>query len=55
MQATRFALDYEVTRLGDGAGVAAGYTSMAAFDYARRKVTRLPEAFHSALQGLTKA
>ena len=55
VQATRFVLDYEVTRLGDGAVVAGGFTAMVAFDYARRKVTRLPEAFHSALQGLTKA
>jgi acyl-CoA thioester hydrolase len=55
VQASRFALDYEVTRVGDGASVAGGYTAMAAFDYARLRVTKLPEAFQAALQGLTKA
>jgi acyl-CoA thioester hydrolase len=48
--ASRFTLDYEVTRSGDGAAVASGYTALAAFDYARRRVTRLPGAFRAKLQ-----
>ena len=55
VQASRFALDYQVTRVGDGAEVASGFTTMAAFDYAKRRVTRLPEAFQAALAALTKA
>ena len=49
VQASRFILDYQVTRVGDGATVAAGYTTLVAFDYQRRRVTRLPEAFQTAL------
>jgi acyl-CoA thioesterase FadM len=55
VQATRFVLDYEVIRLGDGAVVAGGCTSMVAFDYAKRRPIRLPDAFHSALRALTRA
>jgi len=55
VQASRFALDYEVIRIGDGAGVAGGSTAMAAFDYSRRRVTRLPETFQAALTALAKA
>ena len=46
---TRFTLDYQVDRRGDGKTVAAGYTLLAAFDYARRRVSRLPEAFRARL------
>ncbi len=53
--ASRFALDYQVTRVGDGTEAASGFTTMAAFDYAKRRVTRLPEAFQAALAALTKA
>ena len=53
VQASRFALDYEVTRIGDGANVAGGYTQMVAFDYTRRRVTRLPEALQAALEALS--
>jgi acyl-CoA thioesterase FadM len=49
VQASRFTLDYQVTRVGDGAAVAGGFTTLVAFDYARRRVTRLPEAFQAAL------
>jgi len=38
-----------VTRVGDGAAVAEGYTALVAFDYGKRRVTRLPEAFQAAL------
>ena len=38
-----------MTRVGDGATVAGGYTTMVAYDYQRRRVTRLPEAFQAAL------
>jgi acyl-CoA thioesterase FadM len=50
VQASRFALDYQVRRVGDGAEVASGFTIMVAFDYARRRVARLPEAFQAALE-----
>ncbi len=53
VQASRFALDYQVSRAG--AAVASGYTTMVAFDYAKRRVARLPEAFQAALQALVKA
>jgi DNA-binding IclR family transcriptional regulator len=49
VQASRFTLDHQVTRVGDGAAVADGYTTLVAFDYQRRRVTRLPEAFQAAL------
>ncbi len=49
VQASRFTLDYQVTRVGDGAAVAEGYTTLVAFDYEKRRVTRLPEAFQAAL------
>jgi acyl-CoA thioesterase FadM len=52
VQAGRFVLDYQVSR--DGAAVASGYTTMVAFDYAKRRVTRLPEAFQAALMALAK-
>jgi acyl-CoA thioesterase FadM len=55
VQASRFALDYEVTRVGDGAAVASGLTAMAAFDYAQRRVARLPAPFQAALQSLSGA
>jgi acyl-CoA thioesterase FadM len=55
VQASRFALDYQVTRIGDGTEAASGFTTMAAFDYAKRRVTRLPEAFQAALTALTEA
>jgi acyl-CoA thioester hydrolase len=46
---TRFILDYQADREGDGRTVAAGYTLLAAFDYARRRVSRLPETFRARL------
>jgi acyl-CoA thioester hydrolase len=46
---TRFVLDYQVDRKGDGKTVATGYTLLAAFDYARRRISRLPEAFRARL------
>jgi acyl-CoA thioester hydrolase len=49
VQASRFTLDYQVTRVGDGADAASGYTTLVAFDYGRRKVTRLPATFQAAL------
>ena len=54
VMASRFTLDYEVTRIGDGAGVASGYTVLAAFDYAMQRVTRLPKAFQAALQAIIR-
>jgi len=55
VQASRFTLDYQVTRVGDGAQVASGFTALVAFDYARRRVTRLPEAFQAALAASGRA
>ena len=49
VQASRFTLDYQVTRVGDGTAAAEGYTTLVAFDYGKRRVTRLPEAFQAAL------
>ena len=54
VMASRFTLDYEVTRIGDGAGVASGYTVLAGFDYAMHRVTRLPKAFQAALLALVR-
>jgi len=54
VMASRFTLDYEVTRIGDGAGVASGYTVLAGFDYAMHRVTRLPKAFQAALQAIIR-
>jgi acyl-CoA thioester hydrolase len=55
VQAARFTLDYGVTRTGDRAAVAGGYTVLAAFDYAKQRVARLPRAFQEKLQALTGA
>ena len=55
VEASRFVLDYAVTRVGDGVSAADGHTTLAAFDYARRRVTRLPAAFQAALQALIQA
>jgi acyl-CoA thioester hydrolase len=49
LQDTRFRLDYQVDRKGDGRTVATGYTLLVAFDYSRRRVSRLPEAFRARL------
>jgi acyl-CoA thioesterase FadM len=49
VQASRFTLDYQVNRVGDGEAVAGGYTTLVAFDYQRRRVTRLPASFQAAL------
>jgi acyl-CoA thioesterase FadM len=50
LQDTRFRLDYQVDRKGDGRTVATGYTLLVAFDYSRRRVSRLPEAFRARLR-----
>jgi acyl-CoA thioesterase FadM len=49
LQETRFNFEYEVVRPGDGRRVASGFTRMAAFDYGRRRVARLPEEFRRRL------
>ncbi|MBN1347828.1 acyl-CoA thioesterase [candidate division KSB1 bacterium] len=41
----RFKIEYLVERCSDDKCVAKGYTKMAAFDYARRKVCKIPPAF----------
>jgi acyl-CoA thioester hydrolase len=55
VQASRFCLDYGLTRTGDGAPVAGGHTVMVAFDYAKQRVTRLPKAFQEKLQAIAEA
>jgi acyl-CoA thioester hydrolase len=45
-----FTLAYEVTRELDNALVLDGSTKLIAFDYEKRKVTRLPEAFIQAIR-----
>jgi len=50
VQASRFTLDYEGTRGSDGARAASGSTVLAAFDYTRRRLARLPESFREALR-----
>jgi acyl-CoA thioesterase FadM len=52
VQASRFTLEYGVTRTADGGAVASGYTTMVAFDYGRRRVARLPKSFQESLQAL---
>jgi acyl-CoA thioester hydrolase len=54
VQATRFALDYEVTRLRDGASVAGGSTTLMAFDYTKRRPTRFPDPLRAALRALSQ-
>lgn len=49
LQETRFTFEYEVVRPADGRRVASGFTRMAAFDYGRRRVARLPEEFRRRL------
>ncbi len=49
LKEARFTLDYEVVRPGDGRVVASGSTRMVAFDYARRRVSRIPEEFRRRL------
>ncbi len=51
LQEVRFSLEYEVVRPADGRQVAAGSTRLVAFDYARRRVTRIPEGFRARLEG----
>ncbi len=55
VQASRFTLEYGVTRVADGAPVASGSTVLAGFDYAKRRVARLPRAFQESLQALARA
>ena len=45
MEGSRFKLEYEVERASDSKVVAAGYTTMVAFDYAARRVAKIPESF----------
>jgi acyl-CoA thioesterase FadM len=52
---TRFRLDYQVDRKGDGRTVATGYTLLAAFNYSQRRVSRLPEAFRARLSAQAAA
>lgn len=47
----RFRLGYELKDSLSGRLVAQGYTELAGFDYASRKVRKLPEAFKQALSG----
>ena len=42
---TRFRVNYNVVRQKDEKAIAAGYTVLAAFDYAARKPKRIPELF----------
>jgi len=43
VQAVRFRMEYEITRGADP--VATGYTQMVAFDYAHRRISKLPARF----------
>lgn len=45
VQAVRFRMEYEITRLSDQVRVATGYTQMVAFDYDRRRISKLPARF----------
>lgn len=45
-----FEMKYSIKRTGDGAEVLNGSTKLIAFDYERKKVTRLPEAFITAIR-----
>jgi acyl-CoA thioester hydrolase len=45
-----FTLAYIVRRTGDDAEVLHGTTKLIAFDYEKRKVTRLPDAFITAIR-----
>jgi len=45
-----FVLTYSIKRTGDGAEVLNGSTRLIAYDYERKKVTRLPEAFITAIR-----
>ncbi|HOW24230.1 MAG TPA: thioesterase family protein [Bacteroidales bacterium] len=45
-----FELVYSIRRIPDGAEVLNGRTRLIAFDYDRKKVTRLPEAFITAIR-----
>ena len=47
---TRFRLEYRVERAADGALAATGYTGMVAFDYANRRVAKIPEKFRAAIE-----
>ena len=51
---TKFGFDlyYEVKNKSTGQEVARAKTGIACFDYSRRKVTKIPEAFLSKLQSL---
>ena len=44
-----FTLAYEAVRKSDGRTVASGRTALCAFDYAKNRIARLPEAFITAL------
>jgi acyl-CoA thioesterase FadM len=44
-----------LTRVSDGGAVASGSTVLAAFDYGRRRMSRLPRTFQASLQALAGA
>ena len=45
VESVRFRLEYLVVRESDGKTVASGYTTMAAFDYEKRKIAKIPDSF----------
>ena len=45
LEGTRFKLEYEAFRKTDEKVVALGYTTLVAFDYAGRRVSKIPEVF----------
>jgi len=49
--ASRFVLEYEVRRDGEETAAATGTTTLAAFDYQKRRITRIPASFRRALEG----
>ena len=51
LQAVRFKMEYEVERVKDAVIVATGYTQMAAFDYQRRRICKLPLGFRDKVTG----
>lgn len=48
LQSVKFNIEYQVERISDEKLIATGYTRMVAFDYSKRKVCRIPEAFKEA-------
>jgi len=48
LQSVKFNIEYQVERISDEKLIETGYTRMVAFDYSKRKVCRIPEAFKEA-------